>query len=105
MATAIPLDDALAAVLRSEATARRLSVEEFSRRLLVEALQNIEAADPWAARNQRRIELIRRSTTVPLTTAEQEELDELQAELYQRLEAKDRELLEKLGELENAVLR
>ena len=85
MATAIPLDDALASQLRSEATARRLSVEEFGRRLLAEALHHIEASSHWSARNQRRIELIRKSTKVQLTPAEQTELDELQAELYQRM--------------------
>ena len=104
MATAIPLDDALASQLRSEATARRLSVEEFSRRLLAEALQHIEASSRWGARNQRRIELIRKSTKVQLTLAEQGELDELQVELYQRMEATDQELLSNLNELENAVL-
>lgn len=104
MATAIQLDDALASQLRSEATARRLSVEEFSRRLLADALEHIEASNHWGSRNQRRIELICKSTNVQLTPAEQAELDELQVELYQRLEARDRELLGKLSELENAVL-
>jgi len=104
MATAIQLDDALASKLRSEATARRLSVEEFSGRLLAEALQHIEASNDWRGRNQRRIELIRKSTTAQLMLAEQAELDELQAELHQRMEATDRELLGKLSGLESAVL-
>ena len=56
------------------------------------------------ARNQRRIELIRKSTCVKLTPEEQAELDELQAELHERLEATDQQLLNSLVDLENAVL-
>ena len=56
------------------------------------------------ARNQRRIELIRKSTSVNLTPEEQVELDELQAELHERLEATDQQLLNSLIDLENAVL-
>jgi hypothetical protein len=58
----------------------------------------------WGAGNQRRIELIRKSTSVNLTPEEQSELDELQAELHERLEATDQQLLNGLVDLENAVL-
>ena len=104
MATTIRLDDALASRLGSEARSRRMSVEELSRRLLIEAVQRIEGSSDWDVRNQRRIELIRKSTNARLTSAEQAELDELQAELYQRMEAMDQELLSRLNELEDAVL-
>jgi hypothetical protein len=67
MGTTIQLDETLAAQLRSEASARQLSIEELSHRLLTEAVQRIEVSSRWGARNQRRIELIRKSTRVKLT--------------------------------------
>ena len=104
MGITIQLDETLAAQLRSEASARRLSIEQLSHSLLTEAVQRIEVSSRWGARNQRRIELIRKSTRVNLTPEEQAKLDELQAELHERLEATDQQLLNSLVDLENAVL-
>ena len=81
-----------------------LSIEELSDRLLTEAVQRIELSSRWGARNQRCIELIRKSTSVNLSSREQAELDELQAELHERMEAMDQQLLNNLFDLENAVL-
>ncbi|NUQ62674.1 MAG: hypothetical protein HUU20_09305 [Pirellulales bacterium] len=104
MAITIELDDAMASQLRSEAAARQMSLEEFGRRLLAEAMHRIQVSSNWRARNQRRVELIRKSTSAELTAAEQAELDDLQAELYERMETADQDLLDRIADLENTVM-
>ena len=53
--------------------------------------------------NHRRLALIRKSLTVELTAEERAELDRLQAELDQRLEAHDDRLLGELQRMTDAV--
>jgi hypothetical protein len=105
MPVTIQLNDALAAQLRKTAAARRLSLEEFTAHLLDGALGQIEAADRWAAQNQRRLDLIRKSCTSSLSSQEQVELQGLQTALDQRLEPFDDALLDSLRHWQSATER
>ena len=60
--------------------------------------------DPWSAKNQRRIELIRKHTYGSLSSAEEAELDSLQAELEERLQPIDEKLLQGMSRMEREAL-
>jgi hypothetical protein len=90
----ISLDEPLAAQLQQEASARRLSLEQVVCDLLGSALGQIAHEQTWHKANQRRAELIRKSRALGLSRAEGQELDQLQADVDQRLEQMDRHLLE-----------
>lgn len=92
MTVTIQLNDALATQLQQKAAAHQLSLEEFAVRLLDGALGRL-ADDEWTERNRRRLELIRKSCAGSLSAEEQAELQALQAELDQRLEPLDDQLL------------
>jgi predicted transcriptional regulator len=103
MPVTIHLNDALASRLRGKASARQQSVEEFAEHLLGEALEKMEAEERWRAVNQRRLALIRKGATVPLSPEEQTELQQLQEALDRRLEPADNQLLDQLAQLEQAL--
>jgi hypothetical protein len=105
MPVTIQLNDSLAAQLQERASARSVSLEEFTAHLLDDALGQLQAADQWAAQNRRRLDLIRKSCTTNLTCQEQEELQGLQAALDQRLEPLDDQLLENLRQWQSAAKR
>jgi hypothetical protein len=101
----IQLNDALAAQLKKTAAARRLSLEELTAHLLDGALGQIEAADRWAAQNQRRLDLIRKGYATSLSAQEQVELQGLQSALDQRLEPLDDALLDTLRRWQTSTER
>jgi hypothetical protein len=76
----------LAQRLQTEASQRQVSVEELAATILDRA---IPRTDAWSDQNQRRLALIRKSTRESLTSAEQLELDALQATLDARFDCFD----------------
>lgn len=99
MSVAINLNDELAGVLAEKAKKHRQSLEEFTVNLLQKAV-NIEGADPdWNSKNQRRLELIRKSVQDELTDREQGELDDLQLAFDKRFESFDKGLLGTVTEI------
>ena len=103
MVVILAIDEPLASRLQAKAAARQVSLEEFARVLLDEALQQMDDSDAWEVQNQRRIALIRKSSVEALTEAEQAELQSLQDATDQRLEVRDRELLAQLDRFKHAV--
>jgi hypothetical protein len=99
----IEINDVLAAQLRQQAAAHRISLEEFALHLLDGALGQVQAADLWEAKNRRRLDLIHQSCTTSLSVQEQQELQELQTALDQRLEPLDDRLLDALGQWQKAA--
>ncbi len=89
----ISIDESLADQLRRRASAKDLSPEQAARELLGDALHRIAAEEAQRESSQRRAELIQKSRSLGLTTAEACELDRLQGATDQRLEAMDRQLL------------
>jgi hypothetical protein len=103
MSVTIVLNDSLADRLRAQARVEQQPVEVFAHELLAEAVRQRGLSVAWDCKNQRRVELIRKSTRRGLSTEEQAELDRLQAELDERLGQWDDELLAELSGLEQAV--
>lgn len=103
MSVTIQLDDALATQLRSRAQAGQVSLEEFARYLLGDALRQLELKERSQAEQQRRLALIRKSASAPLTPEEEEELRQLQEALDRRLEQADDQLLDGLDRLRQAA--
>jgi hypothetical protein len=56
--------------------------------------------DDWSAKNERRVELIRKRMSSELSSDEERELELLQTELADRLAPVDEELLRKLAAME-----
>ena len=94
MAMMIQVNEELALQLQAKAVTRRQTPEDFARTLLGEALQQIDATEQWEADNQRRIDLIRKSTAQSLSAAEATELQSLQDMADRRLENGDLQLLD-----------
>lgn len=103
MSVTIVLNDSLAEQLIVRARVEQQPVETLAHELLAEAVRQRGLSAEWDRKNQRRVELIRKSTRRGLSAAEQAELDSLQAELDERLGHWDDELLEGLSGLEQAV--
>lgn len=78
-------------------------MEELATTILENAVSRSAADEDWGPRNQRRVELIRKSTRCELTQHEQAELDELQSCLEERFERFDRGLLTQLAEIKQAI--
>jgi hypothetical protein len=89
----ISLDEPLAEQLRRRASANDVTPEQAARELLNHALNRLAEEEAWLQSSQRRAALIRKSRSLGLTAVEGDELDRLQAEIDQRLEATDRQLL------------
>jgi hypothetical protein len=103
MPVTIEINDTLAAQLQQNAAAQRISLAEFAQHLLDGALGQIEATDRWTAKNRRRLDLIHQSCTTKLSVQEQQELQELQSALDQRLEPVDDHLLDALRHWQTAA--
>ena len=103
MSLTITVTNPLAEELQAQAAARRLTVEEFTVRLLGQAVQQLESSDCWQAQNARRLTLIRKSKVAALDTEEQAELQQLQAAADRQLEQADQRLLEQLKKMRQAV--
>lgn len=103
MTLTINLDEALTVQLRKQAAARHLALEEFAAHLLGEAVARLESPQQWEQHNQRRLALIRKSSSTLLSAEEAAELDDLQAALDRRLEPVDDRLLAALERMQHAV--
>ena len=103
MELTIQLDDPLASQLHDRASASQLPPQEYARRLLGEALPSLDESAKWDTQNRRRIALIRKSEGLAID--EQAELQSLQEAADQRLEARDRQLLDELARFKEAVER
>ncbi len=103
MSVTITLDTTVASQLQALASQERLSAEELAGNLLAEALQRHALSTNWDAANRRRVELIRNSSRDGLSGEEAAELAGLQAQLDQRLEHWDKELLAQLERMEKAA--
>jgi DNA anti-recombination protein RmuC len=103
MSVTIVLNESLASELRAQAHREQQPIESLAQELLAEAVRQRSLAATCDEKNQRRVELIRRSTRSGLSTQDQAELDDLQAELDERLGHWDDQLLETLSSLKKAV--
>ena len=103
MTLTITLDAVLTVQLRKQAAARHLTLEELTVYLLGEAVAQLEDTQQWEQHNQRRLALIRKSSSTPLPAEEARELDALQAALDRRLEPVDDQLLAALERMQHAV--
>jgi hypothetical protein len=103
MSVTVTLDTAVASQLQAQASLERLSAEDLAGKLLAEAIQQRARSVIGEAANRRRVELIRKSNRGGLSSHEVAELGRLQAELDERLERWDGELLAELDQMEKAV--
>ena len=105
MSLLINVNDDLARRLQEEARVRSVSVEELALAILNDAIPGASEDENWGSRNQRRLELIRKSTRSALSEPEQAELDQLQSWLDEQFEPFDAGLLRQLDEVKQAVAR
>lgn len=98
------LEDALAEELRQQASDEHTSAEELAQRLMRDTLQERAAARRWHSQNRRRLELIARRLTAPLTS-EEEELRQLQALACERAAPFDKALLHTIAGLRQEIER
>ena len=103
MTLTITLDDALTAQLQQHAAARQESVEVCAVQLLSAAVAQLADTAGWQPHNQRRVALIHKSVTTPLSREEVAELEALQAALDQRLAAMDEQLLSVVVGMQQAI--
>ena len=103
MTLTIILDDALTAQLQQHAAARQESIEVCAAQLLSAAVAQLADTASWQLHNQRRVALIHKSATTPLSREEVAELEALQAALDQRLAAMDEQLLTVAAGMQQAV--
>jgi len=89
----ISLDEPLVELLRRRAAANDITPELAAGELLNYALRRLADEEAWRESNQRRAALIGKSRRLGLTEEETCELNRLQSEIDQRLEATDRKLL------------
>ena len=105
MTLLINVQDDLARRLRTEAKNRSVTVENLALSILDQAVPPRPGEEDWGQRNQRRLELIRKSTREQLSEQEQAELDRLQGWLDERFEPFDAGLKAQLEEMKQAVTR
>jgi hypothetical protein len=101
----IALDDHQSAQLQRQASARRLSLEEYAHNLLGDAISRSLEEETWGTLNRRRIDLIRKSRVSDLTADEATELEQLQSAVDRRLEPVDRQLLATAEQFRDLVER
>jgi hypothetical protein len=99
MSLTITLSDELVQRLRAQATAQRLSVQQWALAILSNASQRPEDTETWIDLNSRRVALIRKRYEAGLTESEEEELGRLQAAAADILEPFDRQRLEHIRSL------
>ena len=105
MSVVINVHDDLARRLQAEAAHRRVPVEVLATTILDGAVPRVQLDRDWGQLNQRRLELIRKSTQCELTGPEQAELDQLQSCLDEQFESFDAGLLNQLDEMRQTVQR
>jgi hypothetical protein len=103
MTLTITLDEALTAQLRQHAAARQMSMEECATQLLSKVVLQLADTARWQQHNQRRVALIHKSMTTPLSPEEAAELERLQATLDQCLASIDEQLLTVVADMQQAV--
>ena len=103
MTLTITLDEALTAQLRQHAATRQMSMEECATQLLSEVVLQLTDTASWQQHNQRRVALIHKSITTPLSPEEVAELERLQAALDQRLAPIDEQMLTGVADMQQAV--
>ena len=103
MSQMIAVPDKLACRLEHAARSQRTTVESLVGTILEEAIPHEENADDWPEKNARRGGLIQQRFARGLSTAEAQELDQLQSLAMRRLEAWDAQRLRDVNVLRNAV--
>jgi predicted transcriptional regulator len=103
MSIMINVQDDLAQRLQAVAKNQRVSVQELAITILDNAVPPVPQEESWGKRNQRRLELIRKSTRGHLSGQEQAQLDQLQAWLDAIFQPFDAGLLKQLDEMKQAV--
>jgi len=103
MTLTIHLNNDLIAQLREKALSKHLPTEELAAKLLSNAITQLDQTESKSAQNQRRLALIHKSTSAPLSRAEQAELDSLQSALDRQLDAVDEQLLDTLNDMQQAM--
>jgi hypothetical protein len=96
MPVTITLRDDLADGLARQAGDRHISLEEWTTRILEEAVGDNSGEIAWIKLNSRRLALISKECTTGLTDAEAAELAVLQDAAAKASEPQDRKLLERL---------
>jgi hypothetical protein len=99
----INVHDDLAQRLQAAARNQSLSVQELAITILDDAVPPVAQDENWGKRNQRRLDLIRKSIQGELSEPEQVELDELQGWLDARFQPFDAGLLKQLDDMKQAV--
>ena len=102
MASVILLDENLAAQLKRQAEAKSLSVEQYAREILGQAVAT-ETDLAWRACNERRVALIRRQFSGGLTGHEEAELRRLQEQADEQLDQLDEQRLADVRRLRSRV--
>lgn len=103
MGFTLQLEDTLAEELRRQASDEHTSVEELAHRLMRDALRERVAAQRWRSQNGRRLELIAKRLTGPLSAEEEQEFSQLQSLAYARAVPFDKVLLQTAADLRRAV--
>ena len=101
MTITIQIDDPLASILQTTAASRFVTADQLAKQLLADAL--VDKDGGWASLNRRRVELIRMSNRLGLSSEETAELQQLQDSADQRLERGDIELLDRLNRFRTEV--
>jgi hypothetical protein len=96
MSVTISLDTELANKLSRQAQGHQSTLQEWTVRILKDAVENPDAGSSWSSLNIRRLALIAKEYKSELTTDEQLELEALQDVAARACEPQDRKLLEKL---------
>jgi hypothetical protein len=103
MSVMINVHDDLAQRLQAVAKNQSVSVQDLAITILDDAVPAVPREESWATRNQRRLELIRKSTRSHLSEQEQAQLDELQGWLDAKFQPFDAGLLKQLDDMKAAV--
>jgi hypothetical protein len=103
MSIMINVHDDLAQRLQAAAQNQSVSVQELAITILDDAVPPALQDENWGKRNQRRLDLIRKSMRGDLSEPEQAQLDELQGWLDARFQPFDAGLLKQLDDMKQAV--
>ena len=103
MTQTIAVPERLVARLEKKAHSQKTSVEMLVASILDEAIRFDDSNDDWPERNARRVLLINQRFAQGLNAAEMQELEGLQNQAIQRMEAWDSQLLNDVGAMQKAV--
>ncbi|HEV3079882.1 MAG TPA: hypothetical protein VGY66_08890 [Gemmataceae bacterium] len=101
MPLTITVKDPLASELQSKAEMRKIPVEQFALEVLGQAVKRYD----WPATNRRRLALIQKQFAEGLTPAEAAEVQDLQRQADQTLEALDAPMLEGIAQMEQMAAK